>query len=39
MFEDAVNDPTLWEGYEDWLDNEMLEEQAAYFFHVIAVGE
>ena len=39
MFKEAVNDHTLWQGYEDWLDEqeeqgEKLDSQADYFFHL-----
>jgi hypothetical protein len=44
MFEEAVNDPTLWQGYEEWLDTQEaekaeLDRQADYFFHLVVVGE
>ena len=42
MFEEAVNDPTLWQGYEEWLDSQEAEEaeldrQADYFFHLVSL--
>lgn len=50
LFEAAVNDPTLWEGYEEWLDeqegdgswrmepDEDLDARADYLDHLEAVG-